>query len=78
MTALFVENWIVYSFFSVAQSRIQVSVIEIYDAGARHLSAQEVLFGTPNQTMSSYEPVPLEVRLVKKWGICTVRLQRFL
>eukprot|EP00884_Botryococcus_braunii_P012430 jgi/Botrbrau1/21188/Bobra.0061s0079.1 len=59
--AVYVENWVVYSFYSLARGRYLVSVVEIYDSRAHHLSATEVLFGTPNQTMSSYDVVPLEV-----------------
>lgn len=60
--AVYVENWVVYSFFSLEWNRYMISVVEMYDARAHHLGAMEVLFGTPNQTMSSYDDIPLEVK----------------
>lgn len=54
------ENWAVYSYYSTANARHEVAVLEFYDASLRSLSIPSLLFGTQNNTLSSFSPVPIE------------------
>ena len=56
------ENWAVYGYYSAANARHELAVLEFYDAAARSLSIPSLLFGTQNSTMSPYAPSPIEVR----------------
>lgn len=55
------ENWVVYTYWSRAAHRFQSTVVELYDASPRSLSAAQLVLGSANSTVSSYRPVQLEV-----------------
>jgi hypothetical protein len=59
--AAFTEHSVVYSYYSAANARHEVSVVELYDASPRTFEAAQLAFGYLNETVSSYQPVPLEV-----------------
>lgn len=55
----------VYSYWSRASHRFQISTVELYDASPRNLTALQLVFGgSGNATISSYRPVQLEVSSV--------------
>jgi hypothetical protein len=60
--AALAENWVTYTYWSRANHRFQATAVELYDASPRNLSALQLVLGGGNATMSSYEPVQLEVR----------------
>ncbi|KAK9811605.1 hypothetical protein WJX72_006834 [[Myrmecia] bisecta] len=61
VAAVVCENWVVYSYYSVANHRNGISVLELYDDAPRNLTIPQLAFGTMNETLSSYSPAPLEV-----------------
>lgn len=61
MHAVLAENWVVYTYWSAAEHRFQASVLELYDDSPRSLGPVQLVFGSNNATLSSYQPVHLEV-----------------
>ncbi|KAK9804018.1 hypothetical protein WJX73_002264 [Symbiochloris irregularis] len=58
--AVLCENWAVYHFWSVAQHRHEMAVLELYDATPRTITVADVLFAEGNATQSAYQAPPLE------------------
>lgn len=63
MHAALCEHWAVYHFWSVANHRHEMAVLELYDATPRDISVSDVLFGAENNTQSAFLPPPLDVSL---------------
>ena len=55
------ENWVIYSYYSISNRRIEVAVLEFYEAQPQAYSIPSLLFGRQNSSYSSVSPVPLEV-----------------
>ena len=61
--AQFVENWVAYHYFDVTNHRWEMSVLELYNKAQGNVTISDMVFGKISNSMSSYEPVPAEVRL---------------
>ncbi|CAD7698977.1 unnamed protein product [Ostreobium quekettii] len=60
--AVFSQHWIVYHYWSLKNQRYQMSAMELYDSGHQGISVLDVMLSEgPNETLSSHQPVPLEV-----------------
>ena len=61
--AVFCENWVVYHYWSVLNHRWEMTVLELYNTAHEDVQIQDLLFGgSRNETLSSSQPVPIEVR----------------
>ena len=80
--AVLAENWVVYTYWSAAAHRFQASVLELYDDSPRSLGPVQLVFGTNNATLSSYQPAQLQVQhdapyaesSVELSGACTIHV----
>ncbi len=61
MHAQFVENWVAYHYFDVTNHRWEMSVLELYNKAQGNVTISDMVFGKTSSSMSSYEPVPVEV-----------------
>lgn len=61
MHAQFVENWVAYHYFDVTNHRWEMSVLELYNKAQGNVTISDMVFGKTSNSMSSYEPVPVEV-----------------
>lgn len=61
--AVLSENWAVYSYYSTANQRFEIAVLEFYDVQARDLSIPSLLLGNQSSTLSAFAPTPIEVLL---------------
>ncbi len=59
--AQFVENWVAYHYFDVTNHRWEMSVLELYNKAQGNVTISDMVFGKTSNSMSSYEPVPVEV-----------------
>lgn len=80
--AVFCENWVVYHYWSVLNHRWEMTVLELYNTAHEDVQIQDLLFGgSRNETLSSSQPVPIEVTrgldrgcaLSSAQGICGFR-----
>ena len=63
MHAQFVENWVTYHYWDVSNHRWEMSVLEMYNKAQGNVTITDMILGRSNGTTSSFQPVPLEVRL---------------
>ena len=61
MHAQFVENWVAYHYFDVSNHRWEMSVLELYNKAQGNVTIADMVLGKTSNTMSSYQPAPLEV-----------------
>ena len=61
--AQFVENWVTYHYWDVSNHRWEMSVLEMYNKAQGNVTITDMILGRSNGTTSSFQPVPLEVRL---------------
>jgi hypothetical protein len=59
-TAVLSENWVVYSYYSTANQRFELAVLEFYDVQSRDLSIPSLLLGNQSSTLSPFAPTPIE------------------
>ena len=59
--AQFVENWVAYHYFDVANHRWEMSVLELYNKAQGNVTISDMVFGKTSNSMSSYERAPVEV-----------------
>jgi hypothetical protein len=59
--AVYCENWVVYHYFSVLNHRWEITVLELYDTALDNLQMQDLMFGSVNMTLSSFETSKIEV-----------------
>ena len=59
--AQFVENWVAYHYFDVSNHRWEMSVLELYNKAQGNVTITDMVLGKTNNTMSSYDPMPVEV-----------------
>ncbi|KAL3141461.1 hypothetical protein ABBQ32_005026 [Trebouxia sp. C0010 RCD-2024] len=59
--AQFVENWVAYHYFDVTNHRWEMSVLELYNKAQGNVTITDMVLGRTNNTISSYQPVPIEV-----------------
>lgn len=59
--AQFVENWVAYHYFDVANHRWEMSVLELYNKAQGNVTISEMVFGKTSNSISSYERAPVEV-----------------
>ena len=59
--AQFVENWVAYHYFDVSNHRWEMSVLELYNKAQGNVTITDMVLGKTSNSMSSYDPVPVEV-----------------
>ena len=66
--AQFVENWVAYHYFDVTNHRWEMSILELYNKAQGNVTITDMVLGKTNNTISSYQPVPVEVGC-KLWSM---------
>ena len=75
--AVFCENWVVYHYWSVLNHRWEMTVLELYNTAHEDVQIQDLLGGgSRNETLSSSQPVPIEVSKGLGQRLCAVRRQK--
>lgn len=81
MHAVVSENWVAYQYLRLQGHRQQLSVAELYDAGAHNLTVQEVLWGgghNASDERSASDRTPIQVRGYMKYTFKGQWLELFL